>query len=140
MLITNSHVTGNLSNLHNNLGGIIGLTAKTVTSLKLDACSFDGTVSGVSYVGGIAGGIAQRAPSVEITRCFSKGEVKSSGNYAGGLIGAAQGNQTIANCYSAAQAYHGKAAAADATLSSVAKSLGWDETVWDLSKDLPALK
>lgn len=37
-------------------------------------------------------------------------------------------------------AYHGKAAAADATVSSVAKSLGWDETVWDLSKDLPTLK
>lgn len=38
------------------------------------------------------------------------------------------------------RAYHGKAAAADATCSSVAKSLGWDETIWDLSKDLPALK
>ena len=31
------------------------------------------------------------------------------------------------------QAYHGKAAAADATLTSVAKSLGWDESVWDFS-------
>lgn len=37
-------------------------------------------------------------------------------------------------------AYHGKAAAADATVSSIAKSLGWDETVWDLSGDLPKLK
>ena len=36
--------------------------------------------------------------------------------------------------------YHGKAAAADATVSGVAKSLGWDESVWDLSKDLPVLK
>lgn len=31
------------------------------------------------------------------------------------------------------QAYHGKAAAADATLASVAKSLGWDEAVWDFA-------
>ena len=38
------------------------------------------------------------------------------------------------------QSYHGKAAAADATISSVAKSLGWDETIWDLSKDVPTLK
>ena len=38
------------------------------------------------------------------------------------------------------RAYHGKAAAADATISSVAKSIGWDETIWDLSKDVPALK
>ena len=37
-------------------------------------------------------------------------------------------------------AYHGKAAAAGATLSSVAKSIGWDETVWDLSGNVPVLK
>ena len=37
-------------------------------------------------------------------------------------------------------AYHGKAAAADATVSSVAKALGWDESVWNLSGDLPKLK
>ena len=36
--------------------------------------------------------------------------------------------------------YHGKAAAADATVSSVAKTLGWDESVWDLSGALPVLK
>lgn len=38
------------------------------------------------------------------------------------------------------RAYHGKAAAADATISSVATTLGWDETIWDLSGDVPALK
>ena len=37
-------------------------------------------------------------------------------------------------------AYHGKAAAADATLSSVAKSIGWDENIWDLSGAVPVLK
>ena len=35
--------------------------------------------------------------------------------------------------------YHGKAAAAGATASSVAKTLGWDQTAWDLSADTPAL-
>ena len=34
----------------------------------------------------------------------------------------------------------GKAAAADATVSSLAKAAGWDETVWDLSGNLPVLK
>lgn len=43
------------------------------------------------------------------------------------------------NAY-AQRPYHGKAAAADATISSVAKSLGWDETVWDLSGATPVLK
>ena len=37
-------------------------------------------------------------------------------------------------------AYHGRAAAADATISSVAKTIGWDENIWDLSGDVPALK
>ena len=35
--------------------------------------------------------------------------------------------------------YHGKAAAAGATVSSVARSLGWDDTIWDLSGALPRL-
>ncbi len=33
--------------------------------------------------------------------------------------------------------YHGKAAKQGATASEVAKMLGWDETIWDLSGDLP---
>ena len=33
--------------------------------------------------------------------------------------------------------YHGKAAKAGATASDVAKALGWDETIWDLSGALP---
>lgn len=36
--------------------------------------------------------------------------------------------------------YHGVAAAAGTTCSQVAKSLGWDENIWDLSGDLPKLK
>lgn len=36
--------------------------------------------------------------------------------------------------------YNGKAAAAGETASQVAKRLGWDETIWDLSGDTPSLK
>lgn len=36
--------------------------------------------------------------------------------------------------------YHGKAAAEGETASQVAKRLGWDETIWDLSGAVPALK
>ena len=256
LVITDSSVEGTVQNFQNNIGGIVGLTVGTVTSVTIDGCSFDGTVDGVSYVGGIAGGIAANQPSFTITRTYSKGEVKSSNSYAGGIVGAAQGlNQVITNCYStanvsltgasgkqigglvgtatdpvkisnsfasgnlntitvaggllgragkagcevknsiawnanitattssllgaiigsmekdgdysncyrrsdmvttnsssaladqenittvsAAGAYHGKAAAAGATISSVAKQLGWDETIWDLSKDVPVLK
>ena len=37
-------------------------------------------------------------------------------------------------------AFDGKPAAADATVSSLAKAAGWDETVWDLSGNLPVFK
>jgi hypothetical protein len=37
-------------------------------------------------------------------------------------------------------AFDGKPAAESATVSSLAKAAGWDETVWDLSADLPVFK
>lgn len=42
--------------------------------------------------------------------------------------------------YVHAYPYHGKAASASATVSSLAKQLKWDETVWDLSGSFPVLK
>jgi len=42
--------------------------------------------------------------------------------------------------YAHAYPYHGKAAQAGATVSSIARELKWNENVWDLSGDLPVLK
>lgn len=36
--------------------------------------------------------------------------------------------------------YHGKAAASDATVSSLAQTLGWNPEIWDFSASLPVLK
>ncbi len=36
--------------------------------------------------------------------------------------------------------YHGKSADSGASISSVAKELSWDETIWDLSGDVPVIK
>lgn len=36
--------------------------------------------------------------------------------------------------------YHGKAAAAGETASQVAKRIGWNETIWDLTGEIPAIK
>lgn len=50
------------------------------------------------------------------------------------------GPKTSANGnYDKLYPYHGKAAAAGETVSDVAKRLGWDETIWDLSGDYPQL-
>lgn len=37
-------------------------------------------------------------------------------------------------------AYHGKSADAGATLTSVARKLGWSDSVWDFSKEIPTLQ
>lgn len=42
--------------------------------------------------------------------------------------------------YEHAYPYHGKAAGENVTVSVLAKALGWDESVWDLSEELPVLK
>ena len=253
LTITNSSVEGTVTNFQNNIGGILGLS--TATSVKIDGCSFDGKVDGVSYVGGVLGGTG-KTDYYEITRTSVKGEIIASNSYSGGFVGAAQADveQVLSNCFcsasvtltgtgkqiggivgtatskititnciatgnlktntvaggiigrvgfadskvsnciawnadltantaslvgavigslekngeyascvrradmvvngtsvavadqddittvAAATAYHGKAAAADATASSVAKTLGWDEAIWDLSGAVPALK
>ena len=36
--------------------------------------------------------------------------------------------------------YHGKAASAGSTLSTVAQSAGWSAQVWDFSSEIPELK
>ena len=253
LTISGSQAKATVKNFQNNIGGIIGLTAGG--TLKVDGCSFEGKVDGVSYVGGVCGGLGTAVTSVEISRTSSAGQVISSNSYAGGIVGAAQAPvQSLANCFSSASveltgtgkqigglvgtatsvisitnsfasgdqisnnvaggvigrvagegskvvkciawnsslsskttsftgaivgsleksgeylscvrksdmtvtgtsvavadqddittlaattAYHGKAAAAGKTASAVAKELGWDETIWDLSKDVPALK
>ncbi len=47
---------------------------------------------------------------------------------------------TCTYLYKYAYPYHGKAAEAGATVSSLAKMLKWNENVWDLSGELPVLK
>ena len=53
------------------------------------------------------------------------------------------GTKNDENCsykYANAFPYHGKKAGDSETLSQVAERIGWDESVWDLSGDLPKLK
>ena len=251
MTILDTDVQANVKNFQNNVAGILGLCTATV---KIEGCSFDGKVDGVSYVGGVIGGTGN-SPKYEVSRTTVKGQIICSNSYSGGIIAAAQSpDQTVSNCFcsasveltgtgkqigcivgtatsvititnsfasgdllsnniaggivgriagegpkvskciawnntvssktnsftgaiigsleksgeysscvrksdmtvtgtsvavadqddittlSATTAYHGKAAAAGKTASAVAKELGWDETIWDLSKDVPALK
>ena len=72
----------------------------------------------------------------------------ASANSLGAIAGAAGKGSTVTSCYydpsftpaEGATGLHGTAAAAGATVSSLATSLGWDTTIWDLSGTFPVLK
>lgn len=56
------------------------------------------------------------------------------------MLGGTFEDSDCAYGYKYAYPYHGKAAAAGATISSVAKQLKWNQNVWDLSGEYPVLK
>ena len=77
-----------------------------------------------------------RKADIEFSECEKNAElgyvVTNQGN-------AGPGNPLVCGSNRYDFAYHGLAAPADATISSVARSLGWSETVWDLSGSVPVL-
>lgn len=56
------------------------------------------------------------------------------------MLGGTFEDSDCAYGYKYAYPYHGKAAAAGSTVSSVAKQLKWNQNVWDLSGEYPVLK
>jgi hypothetical protein len=84
-----------ITSTQNECGGIVGYLIGTV-----QGCSVSGSISGSSYVGGIAGRIAAASSIVE---CRCTAAVSGSGDYSGGIGGhttAASGTVTyITDCF-----------------------------------------
>ena len=145
--ITNCYAAGNVTSAKAGTGGIAGtISAESTVS---NCIAWNATID------------CQRAANDQWAPGAVVGAASVAGNYSGcyrradmNFIDAAGAmvlvdQEDVANGFPAAPsyseettqaAYHGKAAAADATASSVAKSIGWDESIWDLSGDLPKLK
>lgn len=98
LVITDSYAKGTITNLQNNVGGVVGLAGAPI---QISGCYFDGTMDVNGYAGGAVGGIQASANPISITRSYSKGSMTVANNYAGGFVGAAMSaDQTIDNCYS----------------------------------------
>ena len=145
--ITNCYAAGNVTSATAGTGGIAGtISAESTVS---NCIAWNATID------------CQRAANDKWAPGAVVGAASVAGNYSGcyrradmNFIDAAGAmvlvdQEDVANGFPASPsyseettqaAYHGKAAAADATASSVAKSIGWDESIWDLSGDLPKLK
>lgn len=154
-------VTQNNTSGLKQVGGLVGTATNPI---KITNCFASGDVKGVTVAAGLVGRIAAAS---EVSKCIawnSNVEALAS-SLSGAIIGSLEKSGTYSDCarrsdlvvkvagetttvsdqdnittVSSAIAYNGKAAAAGATLSSVAKSLGWSEDVWDLTKDVPSLK
>lgn len=129
--ITNCIATGNLKT-NTVAGGIIGRVG--FADSKVSNCiawNADLTANAKSLVGAVIGSLEKDG---EYASCVRRADMVVNGT------SVAVADQDDIKTVAAATAYHGKAAAAGKTASAVAKELGWDETIWDLSKDVPALK
>lgn len=129
--ITNCIATGNLKT-NTVAGGIIGRVG--FADSKVSNCiawNADLTANAASLVGAVIGSLEK---SGDYSSCVRKSDMTVTGTTV------ALADQNDVTEVAATTAYHGKAAAAGKTASAVAKELGWDETIWDLSADLPKLK
>lgn len=129
--ITNSIATGKVSTV-TVAGGIIGRVGLADSKVsKCIAWNPEVVATTSSLVGAIIGSLEK---SGDYSACVRKNDLTVTGS------SVALADQNDITTVDASTAYHGKAAAASKTASAVAKELGWDETIWDLSKDVPALK
>ena len=83
--LTNCSVNGNVTG-QDYLGGFIG----QASSSTFKTCNYTGDISGNAYIGGVAGNLAAGSSST-FTSCFTKGKIKATGDYVGGIVGASQG-------------------------------------------------
>lgn len=123
-------------------GGIIAYSAYNVI---VEDCYSNCTVTGGKSVGGIMGRCTVVAT---LDSCIAWGTVSASDATSGAIIGEAGAGSTTPGCYynptftpaAGATGLHGTAAPAGSTISSLATTLGWDTTIWDLTGDVPVLK
>lgn len=82
--IENVTVSGSIDAKNSNsVGGIVGTVTSIYASIK--NCSFDGSVAGNSFVGGILGG-SDESGSVTLDSCTASGSVSAT-SAAGGIVG-----------------------------------------------------
>lgn len=143
---TAGDITSNKSGSAGLVGTMDGTTSSVVKSIAWNKNIICNRANNTAWApGAIVGAVTKNGG--KYADCYRRADMVLADTADNGMTLFDQEN--VENDYPAApeystettqRAYHGKAAAADATASSVAKTLGWDEAIWDLSGALPALK
>ncbi|BBC74009.1 conserved hypothetical protein [Altererythrobacter sp. B11] len=89
--ISNVHVTGSVSAVGGEVGGLVGLSDQATIS----GSSSSASVSGAGEVGGLVG----RNRATSISNSYATGSVTSTGVSAGGLVGSTLQGYTLTNVY-----------------------------------------
>ena len=166
--ISNCYYTGNVKG-RASTGGIMGMSYNNKDGNVLEKCVVWGSVentktNATQYAGGVIIGCVNKN-TITAKNCWRSADI-SFKDYTGVYDASKAGedfiyqnplvdhddvitslppylsclpNTNVTNAF-AQRPYHGKAAAADATVSSVAQSLGWSADIWDFSGAFPTLK
>lgn len=159
------HVVGNIEECYNAgactvnsaqnnafVGGLIGDSSNNSSALTLQNSYNVGTISNAasssySYIGGLIG----RAENSSIKTSYNAGEIKATGNNVGAILGIADTNSSVTDCYywsdcGAAGAGTGKTANDMTENDTWMTNLGLDTNVWtkdnndsDSTGNLPVL-
>ena len=87
--LKNIQVKGDITN-NGTSGCVGGFVAKSNGKVTLTNCSFSGDITGKLNVGGIIGHLTIGSGAT-LTSCASKGKIKNTGNYTGGVIAQSTG-------------------------------------------------
>ena len=167
--VSKCFATGNVSLPHGtsgnwaHAGGFIGTISALKAEVSIDNCYSTGSVEVRRYSGGFIGSLYDKAKapkSLTITNCFTTSDISGIvvSDRCGLVLGLNDGANgeiptvitctgfvawnkcerpfSYADCVPVAGNYYGT----EGTVSAQAKALGWDENIWDLSKDVPTLK
>ena len=144
MEVSNCFSTGTVKG--RGVGGIVGRIQNTATVSKCLAWnSINSTRTGNNQYasGAITGSVTQAG---NFSACYRASDMSYYDNFNvlpvdhDDVTNAKPQAPTVGTVDNNQYAYHGKAVASGVTASAQAKTLVWDETIWDLSGDVPTFK
>lgn len=126
------------------VGGLIGDSSNNSSALTLQNSYNVGTISNAasssySYIGGLIG----RAENSSIKTSYNAGEIKGTGNNVGAIVGSADTDSSVTDCYywsdcGAAGAGTGRTANEMTENDTWATNLGLDTNVWEKAENVSA--
>lgn len=154
--ISKSYATGNvtipITGNFSHAGGLLGSVVNG--SATINDCYSTGAITARRYSGGFIGTVSAKM-ALTVKNGYTVSDISALGvpDLSGEFIGRVNDGATVACSgfvawdvngtrfvYGAEVPVSGNYFGTEGTVSSQASKLGWDTTIWDLSKDLPTLK